>query len=117
MSDKITEDLGKLFEKLESVARETKLEEKKKIDYVETTESDISSLFAELEKVSQETKKLDEEDKDKLNEFANIFTKLNEEYPEDLPSDVEPKPEPEVPRVGTERPRRRTTRLSDVRIR
>ena len=30
---------------------------------------------------------------------------------------VEPKPEPEVPRVGTERPRRRTTRLSDVRIR
>jgi len=38
MSDKITEDLGKLFEKLESVARETKLEEKKKIDYVETTE-------------------------------------------------------------------------------
>ena len=60
MSDKITEDLGKLFEKLESVARETKLEEKKKIDYVETTESDISSLFAELEKVSQETKKLND---------------------------------------------------------
>ena len=30
---------------------------------------------------------------------------------------VEPKPEPEVPRVGTERPRRSTTRLSDVRIR
>ena len=95
MSDKITEDLGKLFEKLESVARETKLEEKKKIDYVETTESDISSLFAELEKVSQETKKLNEDDKDKLYEFANIFTKLNEEYPEDLPSDVEPKPDPE----------------------
>ena len=93
MSDKITEDLGKLFEKLESVARETKLEEKKKIDYVETTESDISSLFAELEKVSQETKKLNEDDKDKLYEFANIFTKLNEEYPEDLPSDVEPKPD------------------------
>ena len=95
MSDKITEDLGKLFEKLESVARETKLEEKKKINYVETTESDISSLFAELEKVSQETKKLNEDDKDKLYEFANIFTKLNEEYPEDLPSDVEPKPDPE----------------------
>ena len=95
MSDKITEDLGKLFEKLESVARETKLEEKKKIDYVETTESDISSLFAELEKVSQETKKLNEDDKDKLYEFANIFTKLNEEYPEDLPSDVEPKPDSE----------------------
>tara|TARA_A100001388_G_scaffold136232_1_gene100993 strand:- start:144 stop:314 length:171 start_codon:yes stop_codon:yes gene_type:complete len=30
---------------------------------------------------------------------------------------VEPKPEPEIPRVGTESPRRRTTRLSDVRIR
>ena len=95
MSDKITEDLGKLFEKLESVARETKLEEKKKIDYVETTQSDLSNLFSELEKVSQETKKLNEDDKDKLYEFANIFTKLNEEYPEDLPSDVEPKPDPE----------------------
>ena len=95
MSDSVTEELGKLFEKLESVARETKLEEKKKIDYVETTESDISSLFAELEKASQETKKLHEDDKDKLYEFTNIFTKLNEEYPEDLPSDVEPKPDPE----------------------
>ena len=30
---------------------------------------------------------------------------------------VEPKPEPEVPRVGNERPRRRTTRMSDVIIR
>ena len=30
---------------------------------------------------------------------------------------TEPKEENEVPRVGTERPRRRTTRLSDVRIR
>jgi len=30
---------------------------------------------------------------------------------------VEPKEKPEIPRVGTERPRRRTTRLSDVRIR
>ena len=91
MSENATEELGKLFEKLESIAKETKLEEKKKIDYVETTESDISSLFAELEKVSQETKN----DKDKLYEFANIFTKLNEEYPEDLPSDVEPKPDSE----------------------
>ena len=90
----VKSDIGNLFEELESVAKEAKLEEKKRKDYVETTESDISSLFAELEKVSQETKKLDEEDKDKLNEFANIFTKLNEEYPEDLPSDVEPKPEP-----------------------
>ena len=95
MSENATEELGKLFEKLESIAKETKLEEKKKIDYVETTESDISSLFAELEKASQETKKLHEDDKDKLYEFTNIFTKLNEEYPEDLPSDVEPKPDSE----------------------
>ena len=86
-------DIGNLFEELESIARETKLEEKKRKDYVEATETDLSNLFSELEKVSQETKKLDEDDKDKLNEFANIFLKLNEEYPEDLPSDVEPEPE------------------------
>ena len=91
----VKSDIGNLFEKLESIAKETKLEEKKRKDYVETTETDLSSLFSELEKVSQETKKLNEKDKDKLNEFANIFTKLNEEYPEDLPSDVEPKPDPE----------------------
>ena len=91
----VKSDIGNLFEELESVAKEAKLEEKKRKDYVETTETDLSSLFSELEKVSQETKKLNEKDKDKLNEFANIFSKLNEEYPEDLPSDVEPKPEPE----------------------
>ena len=91
----VKSDIGNLFEELESVAKEAKLEEKKRKDYVETTETDLSSLFSELEKVSQETKKLDEEDKDKLNEFATIFSKLNEEYPEDLPSDVEPEPEPE----------------------
>jgi len=90
----VKSDIGNLFEELESVAKEAKLEEKKRKDYVETTETDLSSLFSELEKVSQETKKLNEKDKDKLNEFANIFSKLNEEYPEDLPSDVEPKPEP-----------------------
>ena len=91
----VKSDIGNLFEELESVAKEAKLEEKKRRDYVETTETDLSSLFSELEKVSQETKKLDEEDKDKLNEFANIFSKLNEEYPEDLPSDVEPEKEKE----------------------
>ena len=91
----VKSDIGNLFEELESVAKEAKLQEKKRRDYVETTETDLSSLFSELEKVSQETKKLDEEDKDKLNEFATIFSKLNEEYPEDLPSDVEPEPEKE----------------------
>ena len=96
MSDSVTKELGKLFEKLESVAKETKLEEKKKIDYVETTESDLSSLFAELEKVSQETKTSNEDSKDKLNEFASLFENISqqkEDYPDDLPSDVEPAPE------------------------
>ena len=96
MSDSVTEELGKLFEKLESVAKESKLEEKKKIDYVETTESDLSSLFTELEKVSQETKTSNEDSKDKLNEFASLFENISqqkEEYPDDLPSDVEPAPE------------------------
>ena len=96
MSDSATEELGKLFEKLESIAKETKLEEKKKIDYVETTESDLSSLFTELEKVSQETKTSNEDSKDKLNEFASLFENISqqkEEYPDDLPSDVEPAPE------------------------
>ena len=96
MSDSATEELGKLFEKLESIAKETKLEEKKKIDYVETTESDLSSLFTELEKVSQETKTSNEDSKDKLNEFASLFENISqqkEDYPDDLPSDVEPAPE------------------------
>jgi len=96
MSDSVTEELGKLFEKLESIAKETKLEEKKKIDYVETTESDLSSLFTELEKVSQETKTSNESSKDKLNEFASLFENISqqkEDYPDDLPSDVEPAPE------------------------
>ena len=96
MSDSATEELGKLFEKLEFIAKETKLEEKKKIDYVETTESDLSSLFTELEKVSQETKTSNEDSKDKLNEFASLFENISqqkEEYPDDLPSDVEPAPE------------------------
>ena len=96
MSENATEELGKLFEKLESIAKETKLEEKKKIDYVETTESDLSSLFTELEKVSQETKTSNEDSKDKLNEFASLFENISqqkEDYPDDLPSDVEPAPE------------------------
>ena len=86
MSDSATEELGKLFEKLESIAKETKLEEKKKIDYVETTESDLSSLFTELEKVSQETKTSNEDSKDKLNEFASLFENISqqkEDYPDE----------------------------------
>ena len=96
MSENITNELGKLFEKLESVAKEAKLEEKKKIDYVETTQSDLSSLFSELEKVSQETKTSNEDSRDKLSEFASLFENISqqkEDYPDDLPSDVEPAPE------------------------
>ena len=96
MSENATEELGKLFEKLESIAKETKLEEKKKIDYVETTESDLSSLFSELEKVSQETKTSNGDSEEKLNEFASLFENISqqkEDYPDDLPSDVEPAPE------------------------
>ena len=69
----IKSDIGNLFEELESIARETKLEEKKRKDYVEATETDLSNLFSELEKVSQETKKLDEDDKDKLNDRFRKF--------------------------------------------
>ena len=96
MSENITNELGKLFEKLESVAKEAKLEEKKKIDYVETTQSDLSSLFSELEKVSQEAKTSNEDSRDKLSEFASLFENISqqkEDYPDDLPSDVEPVPE------------------------
>ena len=98
MSKSVTDELSSLFEKLEFVAKESKLEEKKRKDYVETTEKDLSNLFTELEKVSQETKKPDENGKDKLNEFASLFEKIShqeedelrehieEEYPEDLPN-------------------------------
>ena len=45
---------------------------------------------------------------------GNTYGGLNMKYVIQL---VEPKEEKETPRVGTESPRRRTTRLSDVRIR
>ena len=41
---KVKSDIGNLFEELESVAKEAKLEEKKRKDYVETTETDLSSF-------------------------------------------------------------------------
>ena len=40
----VKSDIGNLFEELESVAKEAKLEEKKRKDYVETTETDLSNL-------------------------------------------------------------------------
>jgi len=86
-------DIGNLFKQLESVAKESKVEEKKRKDYVETTETDLSSLFQGLEEVSKQTKKINPEDEQKLSELSDMFEKLDEEYPEDLPSDVEPEPE------------------------
>ena len=54
----VKSDISSLFEELESVATETKLEEKKKRDYVEPTVSDISNLFKGLEEASRQAKEL-----------------------------------------------------------
>ena len=75
-------DISNLFEELESIAKESKLEEKKRKDYVKPSVSELSSLFEELEKVNQETKKLDVEDKQKLDEFAGIFARISQEEDE-----------------------------------
>ena len=82
-------DISNLFEELESIAKESKLEEKKRKDYVEPSVSEISSLFEELEKVNQETKKLDVEDKRKLNEFAGIFTRISQEEEDEVREFIE----------------------------
>ena len=70
-------DLASLLKGLEEASKEAKVEEKKRKDYVETTTEDISSLFEELEKVSKEAKKLNEDDKNKLNDFTNLFEKIS----------------------------------------
>ena len=44
-------DISSLFEELESVAKESKIEEKKRKEYVETSSSDLSNLFQELEQL------------------------------------------------------------------
>ena len=87
----VKSDIGNLFEELESVAKEAKLEEKKRKDYVETTETDLSNLFTELEKVSKETKKLDHSESKypKLNVsfFGNmkeLFSPSNLNYSDNL---------------------------------
>ena len=82
-------DISSLFEELESVAKESKIEEKKRKDYVETSSSDLSNLFQELEKVNQETKKLDVEDKQKLDEFAGIFARISHEEEDEVREFVE----------------------------
>ena len=82
-------DISNLFEELESIAKESKLEEKKRKDYVEPSVSEISSLFEELEKVNQETKKLDVEDKQKLDEFAGIFARISQEEEDEVREFIE----------------------------
>ena len=82
-------DISNLFEELESIAKESKLEEKKRKDYVEPSVSEISSLFEELEKVNQETKKLDVEDKQKLDEFAGIFARISQEEDDEVREFIE----------------------------
>ena len=52
----VKSDISNLFEELETVATETKLEEKKKRGYVESTVSDISNLFPGLEVASRQAK-------------------------------------------------------------
>ena len=52
----VKSDISSLFEELETVATETKLEEKKRRDYVEPTVSDISNLFKGLEEASRQAK-------------------------------------------------------------
>ena len=95
-------DIGNLFEELESVAKEVKLEEKKRKDYVEASVSEISSLFKNLEKASKEAnieieekKSLSKEDQTKLNEFSGlmdsietIVEKKSEEPPEEIPEEI-----------------------------
>ena len=83
-------DISSLFEELESVAVESKIEEKKRKDYVETTKTDISNLFSELEKASQETKKINKKDKNKLDEFAGLFKNLSHQEDDEQKEDILP---------------------------
>ena len=52
----VKSDISSLFQELETIATETKLEEKKKRGYVEPTVSDISNLFQGLEEASRQAK-------------------------------------------------------------
>ena len=51
-------DISNLFQDLETIATETKLEEKKKRGYVEPSVSDLSNLFEGLEEASRQAKEL-----------------------------------------------------------
>ena len=72
----VKSDISSLFEELESVATETKLEEKKRRDYVEPTVSDISNLFKGLEEASRQAKELSSEDTEKLGAFSGLMEQM-----------------------------------------
>ena len=95
-------DISNLFKELESIAKESKLEEKNRKDYVEPSVSDISNLFENLEVASKEAKieievkkSLSKEDQTKLNEFSGIMDSIetiveekSEEPPEEIPEEI-----------------------------
>ena len=72
----IKSDISSLFEELETVATETKLEEKKRRDYVETSTSDISNLFEGLEEASRQAKELSSQETDKLDAFSGLMEQM-----------------------------------------
>ena len=72
----VKSDISSLFEELESVATETKLEEKKRRDYVEPTVSDISNLFKGLEEASRQAKELSSKETDKLDAFSGLMEQM-----------------------------------------
>ena len=72
----IKSDIINLFQELETIATETKLEEKKKRGYVEPTVSDISNLFQGLEEASRQAKELSSEDTEKLGAFSGLMEQM-----------------------------------------
>ena len=72
----IKSDISSLFQELETIATETKLEEKKKRGYVEPTVSDISNLFQGLEEASRQAKELSSEDTEKLGAFSGLMEQM-----------------------------------------
>ena len=72
----VKSDISNLFQELETIATETKLEEKKKRGYVEPTVSDISNLFQGLEEASRQAKELSSEDTEKLGAFSGLMEQM-----------------------------------------
>ena len=72
----IKSDISNLFQELETIATETKLEEKKKRGYVEPSVSDISNLFEGLEEASRQAKELSSEDTEKLGAFSGLMEQM-----------------------------------------